>query len=292
MPIANRSTAKPASKPGLAAKPATKAAPAAAAPTTTAKQAKLTVIKTMLQGGTIKGEPVVTEEIEILNFAGVPTANVGASLRMTKNLGNMESVQLGVMMNAPCYKEEMDDVFAQCLDKAKAALDAAAEELQIGGDAGTQEEVTGEAEAGAEGADETSAEGQAEDVTPDWVRNASREEIEEVLKANEIDLDPNDYPEDDDLKQAAIDTIWPDGEPAAEEGAAEEETAAEGGEEATFYTREELEHKDVTTKDLQELYESHGLGKWPSGAEKVAKRAAINKILKAQVEAGWDGDAS
>jgi len=39
-------------------------------------------------------------------------ARVSVDYSLTMNLGNYESARIGVSVQVPCYKEEMDDAFA------------------------------------------------------------------------------------------------------------------------------------------------------------------------------------
>lgn len=60
----------------------------------------------------------VTDEVSDEDFIdvqvpveGVPLATVGFNCKMTLNLGDFESVSVGVFASVPCYKEEMDTAF-------------------------------------------------------------------------------------------------------------------------------------------------------------------------------------
>lgn len=47
---------------------------------------------------------------------------MGVHYRRTLNLGNYESVQVGVMLSVPCYREEIIPVYKQVRELARAML--------------------------------------------------------------------------------------------------------------------------------------------------------------------------
>jgi hypothetical protein len=74
----------------------------------------LHVFKQWKKSGEAVGEDVDEETIEVrVPFAGIPTATVGFNCKMTLNLGDYESVQVGVFASVPCYVEEMQEAFAE-----------------------------------------------------------------------------------------------------------------------------------------------------------------------------------
>ena len=88
-----------------------KETPLPAKPGIEAKTGSIQVTKVWTEAGTRKDEKGEEELIEVKTFSGVPLATVGFNCRMTLNLGNYESVQIGVIATVPCYKEEMEDAF-------------------------------------------------------------------------------------------------------------------------------------------------------------------------------------
>lgn len=74
----------------------------------TKKAGKATVTKKNTKTGTEEfsqeqvGEPKVLEG---------PTCNVGVDAAMTINLGDYNSVRIGVSLHLPCYHQEIDEVF-------------------------------------------------------------------------------------------------------------------------------------------------------------------------------------
>jgi len=71
-------------------------------------------------GGIVVGESHEEHPIEIqVPVVGLAMASVGASSRMTLNMGNYESVQLEVNVVLPCYVEEVDS----CYKTAKQVVD-------------------------------------------------------------------------------------------------------------------------------------------------------------------------
>lgn len=52
-----------------------------------------------------------SEKIEIRDFADVELANVSYTLGFTYNIGNYESVRVGVSVTLPCYVEELEQAY-------------------------------------------------------------------------------------------------------------------------------------------------------------------------------------
>lgn len=72
-----------------------------------AKTGKATVMKEL--------NKVQTETQEDVGEAALydqPTCNVGVNAGITKNLGNYESLKVGVSLNMPCYPDEIEDVYS------------------------------------------------------------------------------------------------------------------------------------------------------------------------------------
>lgn len=290
MPIA----AKPGAKPGVrpapaaaksAAAPANKAAPVQAS-AQIAKEARIIVTKTVLQNGTMKGEPITLgEEVEVKLFATNP-ANVGATARYTRQIGNFESVQIGVDAHVPCYVEEMDDVFAQISDKLKGKLEEFITDLQIQPQvADGSDETVGE-EGAAEGTEEQPEEAGAEDggLTLEDIKGYDETQLQQLADMNpDFGVSHADYAEVEDLRQVLIQAAL--GEEVLQEylgtldGAGEQ---TEGGEEqpAQGYTEEEL--NKATPKELQDIFKQWELGDYPKGPPPIAAKAARKKILEAQ----------
>jgi len=262
MAIASRSPAKP----GVATRPALKSAPPAASGKATLGEAHEAIIKvstTILEGGTIKGEPVEQEEREVKVFATAP-AHASVTLGYNKNLGNIEMAKVTVFVSMPCYVEEFDSAFAQVLDKAKSCLETAIGEVNIEGAAvASAEGVPGEP--GVAPADETA-------LTAEDINGYDHDQLVELATGNpDLGVNPDDYTSDDDLKEVLISVIFPD-----EVGAPAEETVE-------AYTQEALD--GATTDELKAVFEAWGMGKYPPGPEKIAKKTAIKKILEKQEEA-------
>lgn len=277
MPIANR-TVKPAAtaltaKPTLA-KPVLAATPAVASKAAILREATMTVTTTVLEGGSIKGEPVVVEEREIKVFAtnpGFSSIKIGYNKALG---GHMEMVKFDVSVGMPHYVEETDNAIGQLIDKAKAALEATMAEFippesadgGVAGDADTL--VAGaEVEAGAE-AEVT--------IDAEYIDGATMEELIAVCEANpELGVNPGDYPEIDDLREVLKSVIV--GDPEVEAAPAEDDANAP-------YTQEQLEGSEVA--DLKAVWDAWEMGKWPVGPAAQAKKVAIKKILEKQAAAG------
>lgn len=87
------------------------------------KEAFVEVTQTVL--GTQKTE---TKKIKIRPFA-TDTANVGIKYGVTIPTGDYASLRVDVMISAPCYKEEMIEVYAQCEKLAERLMDKTTEKL-------------------------------------------------------------------------------------------------------------------------------------------------------------------
>ena len=78
----------------------------------TSVRAAISVSKMYKTAGDIKGEELEEEMIEIaLPHPSAALSQIGYNARMTINLGDFESVQIGVSCVVPCYQEEVDDAF-------------------------------------------------------------------------------------------------------------------------------------------------------------------------------------
>lgn len=290
MAIAQRTRATPASTPPKKLAPKTAASPApkpngSASTGTHAKEAVITVTTTMLENGQVRGEPVEQEQREVKIFAG-PVANVGYGLSFTRNMGNYEGVKVQCSVHVPCYVEEIDYVSAQAYDKCKALLEAAIEDFQIEGSGAAvagEEVATDEAAAEVDG---TAAEGEAEDggVTVEYIKEADRETLDALCTTNaELQIDPADYAEDNDLRLVLVQAIH--GEEAMAALQAEfDGTATDGGEAAEeeqgLFTEEEL--NAATLPELKQQWDQWELGPHPKGPPAVVKKAMIKKMLAAQ----------
>jgi hypothetical protein len=78
----------------------------------TSVRSAISVSKMYKTAGDIKGEELEEEMIEIaLPHPSAALSQIGYNARMTINLGDFESVQIGVSCVVPCYQEEVDDAF-------------------------------------------------------------------------------------------------------------------------------------------------------------------------------------
>lgn len=238
------------------------------------KEAKMTVTTTMLENATAKGQPIAAEDREVKIFVTSP-ANVGVNVSYTRNLGNFESVRVGVDIHMPCYVEEIDNAYAQVLDKAKIKLEEAIAELSI-----EPSETVGAIDTVATTVEETTT-AEEDTVSPEWLIAATHEQLLEVCSKLEGDqaVNAEDYADDDDLRQVLIQTIF--GEEALQAAVANQEATGEASEaESSLYTEEELEKG--TVDELKQIFEAWEMGPFPKGPEKIARKAAIKKILEKQ----------
>lgn len=79
-------------------------------PIATVKDGLLSVVRTYKEGKVIKAEETEEERIQVGVFH-TDTARIGFQCRMTINLGDFESVQVGVECTLPSYKEELPAAF-------------------------------------------------------------------------------------------------------------------------------------------------------------------------------------
>ena len=136
--------------------------------------------------------------------------------------------------------------------------------------------------------EETSDEGEAEageeEINAAWVMEQDRETLVNLITENSLDIDPDDYADDDeglnDLREMVCATAFPEEE-------AGEEAGEEAAEESEAYTQEALE--DASTDDLKEIYKAWEMGAFPkfsnAASEKIARKTAIKAIPKTQDDA-------
>jgi hypothetical protein len=77
----------------------------------TKKPGVATVTKDHKKQGQTVAQDMAQEEVGEPKILEGPTCNVGVDATFTKNLGNYESLRLGVSLHLPCYHNEIDDVF-------------------------------------------------------------------------------------------------------------------------------------------------------------------------------------
>ena len=70
----------------------------------------ITTSRTYKESRVVKKEEMDEEKIDIRVFHG-PVAEIGVDARMTINMGDFESVQVGVSVRLPCYVEEIEAAY-------------------------------------------------------------------------------------------------------------------------------------------------------------------------------------
>jgi len=70
----------------------------------------ITTSRTYKESRVVKKEEMDEERMEVRVFHG-PVAEIGVDARMTINMGDFESVQVGVSVRLPCYVEELDAAY-------------------------------------------------------------------------------------------------------------------------------------------------------------------------------------
>lgn len=74
---------------------------------------EIRVSRTYKKSGKVVEEDGTSETIPVKTFAyGAPICSVTHSARRTINLGNFESLQIGIEVEVPCYKEELNEALA------------------------------------------------------------------------------------------------------------------------------------------------------------------------------------
>lgn len=280
-------TAPTAAKPGL--KPAAKPTVAVAEEGAHGIASTVTVFKTYKDGATITAADERTETLETPRFEG-PVATVSVNVAHTKNLGNYESVKVGILVSLPCYVAELEEAYATASKVAGEFLDrereTVSESIPENGEAATEEAVEEVGEA-----DAAEAEG-AEQSDEDYVNSLDREGLEGLIDENSEGWETAgaDVPDYSDakafpknpkglkaLKAAVLSAL----ETAAAAEEAGEETAEAGAEEPQVgYTQEELEGADEA--DLKAIFADWDLGEFPKGPPAKRKEKAVAMIMEAQ----------
>lgn len=88
----------------------------------------ITTSRTFRKGGKALDEESSAENLEVRDFL-VPPARVGVEIAQTVNMGNYESVRLSVMVQAPCYMEEVSEAYEHVVAFAKDRLARDRDEL-------------------------------------------------------------------------------------------------------------------------------------------------------------------
>jgi hypothetical protein len=138
-----------------------------------------------------------------------------------------------------------------------------------------------EEEEGEEATDEEAEEGESEEaeLTEEDVRAMKRPDLIQLIKDNELEIDPSKYPKIAALQDAVIERMAAAAEADEEETGDADEEAEGDGEEAGY---SEADLKAMEVDDLKEIYKAWSLGKFPAGPPAVAKKTAIKAILEAQ----------
>jgi len=73
----------------------------------------LTVSKQYRKSGVVTKDEVDEEFVEVpVPHADIPMAEVGYDARMTLNMGNYETCQVGISVRLPCYPVELEEAHA------------------------------------------------------------------------------------------------------------------------------------------------------------------------------------
>ena len=97
------------------------------APQVEVKQAVATVTKQHKDGSVEETKEVVAEQ----KFEG-PSANVGVSMGLTKNLGDYNNIKFQVSIHMPCHPDAQDieDTYEQCKAWVDSKVNAINEEIE------------------------------------------------------------------------------------------------------------------------------------------------------------------
>ena len=100
-----------------------KAASSASASASTT--ATLLVSRQFKKSGALVKEEATEELVEVaVPPPGVPQALVGFNAKMTLNLGNFESISLGISLTIPSYREEINEAYDVAKDFVNTKLNA------------------------------------------------------------------------------------------------------------------------------------------------------------------------
>lgn len=83
--------------------------------------------------GQVLAEAMHQEEVGEPKTLEGPTCNVGVDASFTKNLGNYESLRIGVSLHLPCYHQEIDEVFDFGKEWVNAKMEAMIAEIEADG---------------------------------------------------------------------------------------------------------------------------------------------------------------
>ena len=97
---------------------------------TAAEPLLLTVLRTYKISGEVVSHTETSETLTVREFLS-PPARVGVDLSQTVNMGNYESVRVGVTLQVPCYPEEAEGAYEYaskfCKERVVAERTAASE---------------------------------------------------------------------------------------------------------------------------------------------------------------------
>jgi hypothetical protein len=96
----------------------------------TKKAGTAVVSKTHLQKGQAIAEDAHQESAGEPKLLEGPTCNVGVDASFTKNLGNYESMRIGVSLHIPCGHGEIDEVFEFGKEWVNARMESLIGELE------------------------------------------------------------------------------------------------------------------------------------------------------------------
>jgi len=251
---------------------------------TTSAESKVTVSKQYTESGIVVSDETSSDTIEVHKFVTSP-ASVSINLGVTKNIGDYNSVKLGVIVSVPAYKEEIDDAEAAASALAnkylKQQIEAITENL---GDDNTAVDDPAEAE-------------EAEGISEDDIRAMSRDELIEVIKENGLDVSYRTIKKDKALQDAIIDAMSAEGEePEAEAEAEAEVEGADGDADSGDITADDV--REMSRDDMIALINDNELDidpkkyKKPAAlAEKIIEVAGIEEAADSTSD-GADDDAT
>jgi hypothetical protein len=98
----------------------------------TKKAGQATVTKDHKKQGQTIAQELAQEEVGEPKVLEGPTCNVGVDASFTKNMGNYESLRLGVSIHLPCYHHEIDEVFDFGKEWVNAKMETLLAELEAG----------------------------------------------------------------------------------------------------------------------------------------------------------------
>jgi hypothetical protein len=221
-----------------------------------------------------------SEEIDVGVF-GADVAHVTVQRGITRNVGDYESVKLGVSVTLPTYIEEMSEAFTTASSLVGEYLDSEINKAgeMISGMSNDDDHESDDSE-------DDDADSEEEELDESDIKKMKKAELLELIEEENLDIDPGDHKGIKALREAVIESYFEEDEDEEDD---EDSSGDDGGDDDDPYTQEELE--DCTLDELKAVFKEYELGTLPKGRGKTksakdrsVKKQIIEAILEAQEE--------